>query len=285
MNKTDNPLVSIIVPIYNTSEYLPRCLDSIINQTHKNLEIILIDDGSTDDSSKIADDYAKKDKRIKVIHQKNAGQSAARNVGIKKATGEYINFTDSDDKQKPDFIETLLDLYKTPAAKTGTSIAVCGHEYHWVKDDTFKYLYHSDLEPRGSHESKKAFILKLLAKDGRMYSCNNKLFQASIIKDHKLFFNEKINFSEDTNFVLEYLDEADGEIAYNKAPLYVYYFGNEGSTVKKSATIWSNWQAAYKNLKNWLGPRPSVKEKFWLHTVHLRWRISYVRSCRRAKKS
>ena len=138
MNKTDNPLVSIIVPIYNTSEYLPRCLDSIINQTHKNLEIILIDDGSTDDSSKIADDYAKKDKRIKVIHQKNAGQSAARNVGIKKATGEYINFTDSDDKQKPDFIETLLNLYKTPAAKTDTSIAVCGHEYHWVKDDTFK---------------------------------------------------------------------------------------------------------------------------------------------------
>ena len=276
-----NPKVSIIVPIFNTAKYLPACLDSIKNQTYDNLEIILINYGSTDDSAKIADAYAKKDSRIKVIHQKNSGQSAARNAGIKKATGDYLGFTDSDDQLKPEFVEKLLALY----ANSKTSIAVCGHEYHWVKDNTSKNLYHSDLKPRSPRETKKAFILKLLAKDGRMYSCNNKLFRASIIKESGLLFNEKINFSEDTNFVLDYLEKADGEIAYDKTPLYVYYFGTDTSTIKSSATVWQNWQAAYKHLKKWLGKRPTATERFWLHTVHLRWRISFIRSCRRAKKS
>ncbi|MBR5939263.1 glycosyltransferase family 2 protein, partial [Candidatus Saccharibacteria bacterium] len=181
--------VSIIVPIYNTAKYLSTCLNSIKNQSYENLEIILIDDGSSDDSGKVADDYAKKDSRFKVIHQKNAGQSAARNVGIKKATGKYLGFTDSDDQIKPDFVKSLLKLYE----KNHASIAVCGHQYHRVKEDSSENLYQSDLKPRGKNESKKAYIMKLLAKDGRMYSCNNKLFKASIIKDNQLLFNEKIN--------------------------------------------------------------------------------------------
>ena len=98
-----NSKVSIVVPIYNTEKYLKKCLDSIINQTYENLEIILVDDGSTDNSGKIIDDYAKKDSRIKAIHQKNAGQSTARNNGIKKATGKYISFIDGDDEIKPTF--------------------------------------------------------------------------------------------------------------------------------------------------------------------------------------
>jgi len=273
--------ISIIVPIYNTAKYLPACLDSIKNQTYDNLEVILIDDGSTDDSGKIAEGYAKKDSRFKVIHQENAGQSTARNNGLKKATGKYISFADSDDQIKPKFIESLLNLYK----KDNVSVAVCGHQYYRVKENSSTNLYQSDLKPRGKNESKKAYIMKLLAKDGRMYSCNNKLFKASVIKDNKLFFNEKINFSEDTNFVLDYLAHANGEISYDKTPLYIYYFGTDSSTIKSSATKWNNWQAAYKNLKHWLGPRPSIKERFWLHTIHLRWRISFVRSCRRTKKS
>ena len=92
------PKISIIVPIYNTAKYLPACLDSIVNQTYQNLEVILVDDGSTDNSGVIANDYAKKDHRIKIIHQKNSGQSAARNAGLAKATGKYIGFVDSDDQ-------------------------------------------------------------------------------------------------------------------------------------------------------------------------------------------
>ena len=195
-SKEKHPKISIIIPVFNTAKYLPDCLNSVTGQTYSNLEIILVDDGSTDDSKKIADTYAKKDQRIKVIHQKNQGQSAARNAGLKIATGEFINFVDSDDQIKPTFIDSLLELYEAD-----TSLAVCGHQYHWVKKNTSKNLYQSPLRPRRHHETKKVYVLKLLAKDGRLYSCNNKLFKVSIIKDHQLKFDQKLNFAEDTKFM------------------------------------------------------------------------------------
>ena len=92
-----SPLVTIVVPIYNVEKYLTRCVDSIINQTYQNLEIILVDDGSPDNCPRICDEYAKKDHRIKVIHKINAGLGMARNTGIENATGKYICFFDSDD--------------------------------------------------------------------------------------------------------------------------------------------------------------------------------------------
>lgn len=101
-------LISVIVPIYNVEDYLDRCVESIINQTYKNLEIILVDDGSPDNCPKMCDDYAKKDSRIKVVHKKNGGLSDARNAGMKVATGEYVSFIDSDDYISLDFYETLL---------------------------------------------------------------------------------------------------------------------------------------------------------------------------------
>ena len=102
--------VSIIVPIYKVEKYLEKCIDSILNQTYKNLEIILVDDGSPDKCPKICDDYAKKDERIKVIHKKNGGLSDARNFGIDIATGDYISFIDSDDFISKDYVEYLLNL-------------------------------------------------------------------------------------------------------------------------------------------------------------------------------
>ena len=94
---SDSPLISVIIPVYNVEKYLHRCLDSVIEQTYKNLEVILIDDGSTDHSGEICDDYAAKDVRIHVIHQENQGVSAARNKGLDNVKGEYITFVDSDD--------------------------------------------------------------------------------------------------------------------------------------------------------------------------------------------
>ena len=92
-----NPLISIIVPVYNVEQYLPRCIDSIIHQTYSNLEIILVDDGSTDSCGALCDNYAEKDGRIQVIHQQNAGLGPARNSGMKICSGEYVTFIDSDD--------------------------------------------------------------------------------------------------------------------------------------------------------------------------------------------
>ena len=103
----NNDLISVIVPIYNVEKYLPECIDSIINQTYKNIEILLINDGLTDNCDKICDEYSKKDERIKVIHKENGGLSDARNCGIDIANGEYIAFVDSDDYLSEQFIEKL----------------------------------------------------------------------------------------------------------------------------------------------------------------------------------
>ncbi len=93
----NNSMISVIVPVYNVEKYLSKCLDSIINQTYQNLEIICVDDGSTDSSPMILEEYAKKDSRIKIITRQNGGLSAARNTGVKNATGEFVSFVDSDD--------------------------------------------------------------------------------------------------------------------------------------------------------------------------------------------
>lgn len=108
MNTTHT--ISIIVPVFNCEKYLDRCLQSILNQTYKNIEIILVDDGSTDSSGRICDEYSKRDSRIRVFHKKNGGQSSARNVGLDNAKGEFIGFVDSDDWIEPDTMKYLVNL-------------------------------------------------------------------------------------------------------------------------------------------------------------------------------
>lgn len=117
------PLISIIVPVYNVKDYLEKCLQSICGQTYKNLEIILIDDGSSDGSGELCDLFAQRDGRIKVIHQANAGQSAARNRGLDIAQGEFLGFVDSDDWIEPDMYEFLYRLLKENEA----DISICSH--------------------------------------------------------------------------------------------------------------------------------------------------------------
>ena len=110
MYKHENALVSVVVPVYNVEAYIARCIESILSQTHRNLELILVDDGSLDHSGAICDAYAEKDSRILVIHQENAGVSKARNAGIDQAKGEYLSFVDSDDWIEPDHIQSLLPI-------------------------------------------------------------------------------------------------------------------------------------------------------------------------------
>ncbi len=112
--------VSIIVPVYNTEKYLKKCFKSITEQTYSNLEIIIVDDGSTDDSGRLCDEYAQFDDRVMVIHKENGGLSSARNEGLRNSTGEYLTFVDSDDYISKDFVEKSLDLCK----KYGADISV-----------------------------------------------------------------------------------------------------------------------------------------------------------------
>lgn len=116
-----NDLITIVIPVYNVKKYIERCIKSVINQTYKNIEIILVDDGSTDESGDICDEYAKKDNRIKVIHKKNGGLSDARNFGIDAANGKYISFVDSDDFVTNNYVEVLYNLIKN----NDSDISVC----------------------------------------------------------------------------------------------------------------------------------------------------------------
>lgn len=117
----NNPLITVIIPIYNVEKYLRECLDSVLAQTYTNLEILLVDDGSTDGSGAICDEYAGKDSRIRVIHQENGGLSAARNTGLDAARGEYVSFVDSDDVVGPHFIEVLYDAL----IQVGVQLSLC----------------------------------------------------------------------------------------------------------------------------------------------------------------
>lgn len=119
-------MVSVIVPVYNSASYLSRCLDSVISQTYVDIEVVLVDDGSTDDSGEICDRYAEKDARVCVYHQKNQGASIARKDGIIKAKGEWLSFVDSDDIVEIDYIERLFDAVK----QFGTKMATCDQNQH-----------------------------------------------------------------------------------------------------------------------------------------------------------
>jgi len=121
-------MISVIVPIYNVEPYLHECLESILNQTYQNLEILLIDDGSQDDCGRICDEFARIDPRIRVFHTENHGLSVARNLGLQMAKGEYIGFVDSDDWLEPDMYEILLRCIE----ETGTNISVCGIRYEYL---------------------------------------------------------------------------------------------------------------------------------------------------------
>lgn len=119
----NEPLISVIVPVYNVEKYIVRCIESIINQSYKNLEIILVNDGSTDSSGKICDEYAADDKRIYVIHKKNGGQSTARNAALDLAKGEYITFVDSDDYINTDFVKIMYETI----IRFNADIVQCGY--------------------------------------------------------------------------------------------------------------------------------------------------------------
>ena len=118
-------LISVIIPVYKVERYLPRCIDSILSQTYKNIELLLIDDGSPDSSGDICDEYAEKDPRVRMFHKENGGVSSARNLGLDEAKGDYIGFVDSDDYIAPGMYEKLVELIEDNNA----DIAVCRSSY------------------------------------------------------------------------------------------------------------------------------------------------------------
>lgn len=252
--------ISIIVPVYNVEQYLERMLNSLLNQTYKNLEIILVDDGSTDNSSKICDDYEKKDKRIKVVHQKNSGVSVARNVGIELATGDYIGFVDSDDV----ICESMYERLYNNMVNNDCEISVCKY---CTFDKVPKFDY-SDSVKIFSTEA----ALRDIISDGVITNFLwNKLFKKKLF-DNIEFPKGKIY--EDM-YVMPKLLEKASKLCFDSSKLYGYFVRQNSyvNTYNNHKNI--NYLIFSDSCYNYLGRYEFLKEElkkyrlFYIYSAYL----------------
>lgn len=224
----NNPLISIIIPVYNAEKYLRQCLDSVVAQTYTNWECLLIDDGSIDSSGAICDEFEQIDSRFKVVHKYNGGVSSARNRGIEEASGKYIMFFDSDDSVTRNCLETLF-VTETPMPDLTifsftrvSSEAGCGIK----KLKSSMALNHVDvlslaLNMKVDNYMSEAFCFPW-----------NKVFNLSIIKDNRIRYPSDISLREDEIFIYRYLKFCNS-IKISPAPLYNYNMGTTGLTYRK----------------------------------------------------
>ena len=201
MNMT-YPLISVIVPVYNVEKYLHKCVNSLIAQTYRNIEIILIDDGSPDSSGTIGDRYAANDKRIKVIHKENGGLVSARNAGYDTATGDWIMYVDGDDWIEPDMFHKMYQA----ALKEKTDVVICGANYYENNGDFIR----SDLVKEKRYDQKH-LIKNLYGTPNPLGgTCWNKLFRRSKIGEIR--FRENLTMAEDWVYLFECFKRCDSGI-------------------------------------------------------------------------
>ena len=235
-------IYSVIVPVYNTQKYLKKCVDSILAQSFCDFELILIDDGSTDLSGEMCDEYEKKYDRIHVFHQQNKGASSARNCGINNARGEYIVFVDSDDYVQATFLENLYSKNDADLIVGGYSIVDTGEN---------NLLCRKYIDEKVSCEDKDRIAALFL--QGIFNYAIAKCYKSSVIRNRQISFDEKLTLGEDTNFVLSYLRYINN-IKIISATDY-RYVQHEGERLTKSEfkkgdldKIEINHQSVYNNL-------------------------------------
>lgn len=241
--------VSIVVPIYNVEKYLEQCIDSIINQTLKDIEIILVDDGSPDNCPQICDDYAKKDSRIKVVHKKNGGLSSARNAGIEVATGDYIGFVDSDD-----YIE--LDMYeKMYSIAIENNVDFVMSDYYRVSDGG-KVIATLDMD-EGIYEKNKIkrdiFPTLIMGDDinyGSLLAVWHCLYKRELLEKNNLIFDEEVKYSEDNLFSSIIGYKANSFYYMKGSYLYNYRYNPNSISKTYKPDAWSVYLKMNNKLKD-----------------------------------
>ena len=227
------PKVSVIVPVYKVEKYLHRCVDSILNQTFTDFELILVDDGSPDNCGAICDEYAAKDSRVRVIHKENGGVSSARNVGLDVAQGKYVSFCDADDFFLRDSLKNLVQ----ESTVADSQLIVGGIEYWLINEDNNEIQYRKSIF-RQSRDIQVANTneLWLFWTENNMLSACGKLFITNKIRKNNLKFNEKLIAMEDCAFVLDYLRHCNN-IAMSSSFTYVYCTHLESSLKERRARL------------------------------------------------
>lgn len=235
--------LSVIIPIYNAEKYIPRCLDSICGQTYKNMEIICIDDGSSDNAGKLLDKYAERDSRIIVRHQMNQGESKARNNGLQLATGDYIGFMDCDDWIESDMYETLINCAEMDNLDMVAS--------SWFKDDDFSSIeIKNKLEVNlgiFGRDELLGYIYKRDYYKGFAYMWN-KLYKREVLTDehgNMIKFNEQLRLGGDVLYLAEAAVRTNRAKYIDKA-FYHYYQRSESGCHTKDLSKMRDWLRAYE---------------------------------------
>lgn len=219
-----NSLVTIVVPIYNVEKYLRKCLNSIVNQTYKNIEIICIDDGSPDNSIDILNEFAQKDERIKIIRQENQGLSGARNTGINNAIGKYIMFIDSDDWIELNMVELMINKIE----KENLDLVICG-TFNNISEKEYQVNNLKEIKENIKNKIDGISYFKIVTSKTNLFTASscNKIYRLNLIKEKKILFPEK-RLYEDLFFSFQYLINSLNVNVIEK-PLYHYFVKREGS--------------------------------------------------------
>ncbi|MCL2661797.1 MAG: glycosyltransferase [Oscillospiraceae bacterium] len=232
----EHTLISIVVPVYKAEKYLENCVLSVLNQTHKNLEVILVNDGSPDKSGDICNSLAVKDKRIKVINKQNSGAAAARNTGIRVAQGDYIAFVDSDDTIDCDMYEHMLKCIN----RTGADICICGFQKcHETYNESIK-VPHENL--MNTEELWTAFLKDFISYRSLITSPWNKLIRTNLLRmfnngDEPMeYFPEELRNAEDMWFVIDCISFSDNGIIFADFTPYNYNVMNNPLSLNKENT-------------------------------------------------
>ena len=263
--------ISIIVPIYNVELELDRCVQSILNQTYRDLEIILVDDGSPDNCPKMCDEYAKTDSRVRVIHKENGGQASARNAGLRLSTGNYIMYVDSDDYIEPDSCEHLLSAMQDDVD------FVMGAFLEQYPDRSV-FHGHTGKEP-GVVYSARDFSILSIKKNEWYASPVISLYRRRFLVDNDLFFKEGIIF-EDTHIQPKIFFSAK-KIACTNYPFYHYMIRSSSTMQSGDLEVKANTITAIYN--DWMTLFAQVDDKLYqryLYGIMLRF---YMRNCRTFK--
>lgn len=231
MKVIENPLISIVVPAYNVSNFLDRCIESLVKQTYSNLEIIIVDDGSRDSTGDLCDLWEKKDNRIKVIHKRNQGLGLARNTGLQSCKGKYISFVDSDDFVEKEMYERMVEVLEKENADT----CYCSHN---VYSNDEKKIVETLIAEKGTYTGKE-ILLDILGSEPefpkdcvRQMSVWAALFSNSLIQDFNLqFLSERKYICEDLTFDVQYLPKSEKVVVIENA--FYNYCINENSLTHK----------------------------------------------------
>ena len=263
--------VSIIIPVYKVEKFLLRCVDSALAQTYKDIEIILVDDGSPDGCPQICDEYEKQFEQVKVVHKKNGGLSSARNAGLKVATGEYILFVDSDDWIDSNMVEELVKIAEREQVDFVRSRAKYAnwpnHKDGTVCDFGIEDMMHTG---RYSREMMEKDILPICIATpqitfGPIVSAWGTLYRKSLLTDKEIVFYEDVKYSEDCIFNVKVLLKCNSFYYLNELQYYNYFYNNTSITKSYRADRWDSNKTLIKRFEDDYGSekRFDIPQQLW----------------------